>query len=329
MSTKAWTWPNVRARLIDQGWTVAQKDGRHFVCTPPDGQPKVTIAPLSRESRALKNSVRDLKRSGFSFNTESVAGARRVLDVVPERQRNATIGEQLAAKGQDMTPKPPERPEPQKLVPYRPDPRPTVPYPDPKAEAPPFVQPSLPESAGEGLPKEFGPRLRTLRTAAGVSQREVGDMIGLVGGSNVSNWECGRGAIPTTEMFRALVGLFPGLNGAVVDGVAFYVDGGPPPAEASVAKPPESGAKLERCVKLLNFLREKDDGQLHIFRQDRSPRPVAANPSKVWVVDPHTEGDSNRYRGVGDTIDEAINALLAKLRASVEEKRRVLDALLE
>lgn len=52
--------------LEDQGWRVEQARSGHYKAFPPDkGQDMVTMPSTPSDHRSLKNTIRDLKHSGY------------------------------------------------------------------------------------------------------------------------------------------------------------------------------------------------------------------------------------------------------------------------
>jgi hypothetical protein len=72
------------AELEDQGWEISQISGTHYRATPPDKEKPLVHFSVSADPRAIKNTVADLRRSGFVWPPE------RSRDGAPDSQPDSS-----------------------------------------------------------------------------------------------------------------------------------------------------------------------------------------------------------------------------------------------
>lgn len=62
------------AELEEQGWEIGQISGTHYRATPPDKEKPLVHFSVSADPRAIKNTIADLRRSGFVWPPERARG---------------------------------------------------------------------------------------------------------------------------------------------------------------------------------------------------------------------------------------------------------------
>lgn len=168
-------WRVVEQALRDQGWRLERTGNGHFKAFPPDRTKRMVVLAESNDPRAFKNQLSDLRKSGFLW--------RRDEDEVESRPSPPPASENRLGFAA--------------VEPIR------------SAQA----QMALLASPAESERWEtFRAALFGLRTREGLSQAQLGELVG-VSGQAVLAWEAGM-AVPVAEHYRALLDLLPGLSNA-------------------------------------------------------------------------------------------------------------------
>lgn len=57
--------------LAEQAWSVTRTANNHYRATPPDRTKPIVHFSTSEEPRAIRNTIKRLERSGFSWTTRA------------------------------------------------------------------------------------------------------------------------------------------------------------------------------------------------------------------------------------------------------------------
>ncbi len=91
-SSKAKDFRPIITELQRQGWEVSVTRGSHYRARPPDPKRPIVHFAASVETRALKNTIADLRRSGFEWPPEARQGAPFSQNLLPLSHELAPSG---------------------------------------------------------------------------------------------------------------------------------------------------------------------------------------------------------------------------------------------
>lgn len=86
------TWRSVLDALRRQGWALRRTGQRHWRAAPPDpARPVVFFGDHGNDPRAIRNALRDLRRSGFCWGGPDLGRAGADFDGTDDRIPVASI----------------------------------------------------------------------------------------------------------------------------------------------------------------------------------------------------------------------------------------------
>ena len=166
-------WRGVERELNKQGWRVERTTQNHYRCFPPDkSKPLIHIALGSANWRALRNSLAELRRSGFVWGGEEAVESQRVEEVESQRAEEGVVHRQTEVSRTQLV-----------------------------------VGSDIAVSSQTSA--EFPAALWRAREAAGLKRAELGERLG-VAESAVWAWETDK-ATPIVDHYLALLDIFPAL----------------------------------------------------------------------------------------------------------------------
>jgi len=87
-------WRSIKKELCNQGWTLSRNANGHCKAVPPDRSKPFVVFSESTDPRSVRNSICDLRKSGFVWN-ERDPRSERVLKRVPSEPPTFETSPQL------------------------------------------------------------------------------------------------------------------------------------------------------------------------------------------------------------------------------------------